>query len=148
MISEKYANEIYNSILKTLDENYDMTYSDHILQLGKKLFKEKFHGVYPSDQIPELTKEKPYAILNLDKSTESGSHWVAIAKVNNETYIYDSFGRKNQQIIPSLSKSGNGTIEDTDRDAEQKINELNCGNRSVAFLLLLDRFGINYAKLI
>ena len=125
-----------------------MTYSDHILHLGKKLFQEKFHGVYPSDQIPELTKEKPYAILNLDKSTESGSHWVAIAKVNNETYIYDSFGRKNQQIIPSLSKSGNGTIEDTDRDAEQKINELNCGNRSVAFLLLVDRFGINYAKLI
>ena len=104
--------------------------------------------MYPSDHIPELTKEKPYAILNLDKSTESGSHWVAIAKVNDETYIYDSFGRKNQQIIPSLSKSGNGTIEDTDRDAEQKINELNCGNRSVAFLLLVDRFGINYAKLI
>ncbi len=148
MISEKYANEIYNSILKALDENYDMTYSDNILQLGNKLFKEKFHGVYPSDHIPELTKEKPYAILNLDKSTESGSHWVAIAKVNNETYIYDSFGRKNQQIIPSLSKSGNGKIEDTDRDAEQKINELNCGNRSVAFLLLVDRFGINYAKLI
>jgi hypothetical protein len=66
-----------------------MTYSDHILQLGKKLFKEKFHGVYPSDHIPELTKEKPYAILNLDKSTESGSHWVAIAKVDNEIYIYD-----------------------------------------------------------
>ena len=94
------------------------------MQLGKRLFKDKFHGVYPPDHLPVLTKEKPYAILNLDKSTESGSHWVAIAKVNDETYIYDSFGRKNQQIIPSLSKSGNGKIEDTDRDAEQKINEL------------------------
>ncbi len=71
MISEKYANEIYNSILKTLEEKYDMTYSEYILQLGKKLFNDKFRGVYPSEHIPELTKEKPYAILNLDKSTES-----------------------------------------------------------------------------
>ena len=57
-------------------------------------------------------------------------------KVKNETYIHDSFGRKNQQIISSLAKSVNGKIEDTNRDAEQEINELNRGNRSVAFIIV------------
>ncbi len=39
-------------------------------------------------------KKSRMRFLVLDKSNESGSHWVALTKVNNETYIYDSFGRK------------------------------------------------------
>ena len=95
-------------------------------------------------------------ILNLDKSTEAGSHWIAVAKIDEQSgpydedtvICYDSFGRDNREIIPDLGRSGNGTVVDTDRDAEQEITETDCGARSIAWLVVLDKYGVDVAKLI
>lgn len=146
---ETYANLIYNIILKDIVEPLigdKTTYMNDLEKIGKKMLGQKFIGVYPSDKIPTL-KNNEYAILNLDKSNESGSHWTAIAKKANKTHFYDSFGRKDN-IIKSLKKSGNGKIINTDNDAEQKIEELNCGARSIAWILFFDKWGSKYADLI
>ena len=145
---EEYANLIYNTILKDVVEpliGNKTTYMNDLENLGKKMLGQKFIGVYPSDKIPTL-KNNEYAILNLDKSNESGSHWVAIAK-KGKTHFYDSFGRKDN-IIKSLKNSGNGKIINTDNDAEQKTKELNCGARCISWLLLFDKWGSKYADLI
>lgn len=164
-----YINLLNEKILKdviypTLGK--DTTYLHQLDQFGKSLFGKKFKGCYPSDQIPKLTDLEPYCILNLDNSKQNGSHWVGVCKVDaqrdevprgtsspkgatrhrNETYIYDSFGRANKKIIPTLKKSGNGKIHDTDRDVEQEIWQLDCGQRSMAFLCLCDGWGIELAK--
>ena len=147
---ERYCNMIYNIVLSYLKNivGNKTTYSDDLLLISKKLLGDKFSGVYSSDEIPKLQTDT-YAILNLDTSSESGSHWIAIYKdKSNETYVYDSFGRSNKKIIPSLSKSGNGIIKDTDRDAEQKINQIDCGARSLAWILFCHIWGIECAKLI
>ena len=146
---ERYCNMIYNVVLSYIKSivGNKTTYSDDLLTVSKKLLGDKFIGVYASDEIPKL-KNDTYAILNLDKSSEPGSHWIAIYKNEQETYVYDSFGRKNQKIIPSLTNSGNGIIKDTDHDAEQKINEIDCGARSLAWILFCDIWGIACAKLI
>src|SRR6056300_558843 len=115
---EKKAMKIYNSKLKILENliGNDTTWLHELDKAGKKLFGTKFSGVYPSDKIPKLTKSKCYCILNLDKSGEPGSHWIALAKVKDKIMFYDSFGRKGEKLIPTLKLSGNGKIIDTQLD--------------------------------
>ena len=148
---ERYCNLLYNKILKDIVKPISgdhTTYLTELLGIGKKLFGIKFKGVYPSDKIPKLNDLSPYAILNLDTSKESGSHWVAIAKHGNNTYLYDSFGRKDTQIIPNLQFTGNGKIINTEKDAEQKIQEMDCGARCLAWLLFFDKWGAECALMI
>ena len=144
-----YINLLNDKILKdviypTLGK--ETTYLNQLEQFGKSLFGKKFKGCYPSDQIPKLTNETPYCILNLDTANQNGSHWVGVCKDGDKTYIYDSFGRTNKKIIPTLKTSGNGKIRDTDIDVEQEIWQLDCGQRSMAFLCLCDGWGIEVAK--
>jgi hypothetical protein len=124
------------------------TYLTELLGASKKLFGVKFKGVYPCDKIPKLNDLAPYCILNLDSSKEKGSHWIALAKSNNETLVYDSFGRDYKKIIPNLNYSGNGRIKNTDKDAEQKILATDCGARCIAFLMVFDKHGKDTAMLI
>ena len=150
-MKEAYAEKIYILILKKIVYpllGNTTTYLGDLDKICKTLLGKKFYGVYPSDQIPVLTEEAPYAILNLDNSTEPGSHWIAIAKKGNDTLTYDSFGRSNTEIIPDLKHSGNGSIIDTDNDTEQKITQLDCGSRCVSWLLLFDNWGADVAQLI
>lgn len=150
-MTEKGAHWLYERLLKRIIIpmiGNDTTYEGELEKVGIKLFGLKFKGVYPSDKIPILNDLKSYAILNLDKSNEAGSHWVAIAHENNKTFLYDSFGRKGTKIIPTLYHSGNGRIINTDLDKEQKEEETNCGARSMSFLLFFDKYGSKNAVLI
>lgn len=151
---EKKANALYKRILTK--KIYPMlgdklTYAHELNKIGRKLFGIKFRGVFASDKIPKLNDLSPYCILNLDKSGQPGSHWIAFAKLpypSKSAIVYDSFGRTYKRIIPFIEHSGNGRIKNTDDDAEQKINESDCGARSLAFLFLLDKYGGEVAMLI
>ena len=153
---EDEAMSYYNVILERVEKmiGKKSTLSTELELAGKKLLGVKFKGVYPSDKIPKLNNLACYCIVNVDKSNEMGSHWMAIVKdVNNKSsehgcILYDSFGRKNTKIIPSLRFSGNGRVLDTDRDAEQNKNEDNCGQRSLSWLVFYDTFGKDKAMLI
>ena len=161
-LSELEYNKILKDIIDAMGDK--STFLSELNGVGRKLLGVKFHGVYPSDKIPRLNDLSPYCILNLDKSNEPGSHWVALAKLENEnagTYgastqtkfagasvIYDSFGRDHMKIIPNLQYSGNGRIIQPEDDSEQHILEESCGQRCLAFLLFLDRYGIKNAMYI
>jgi hypothetical protein len=148
---EARANEIYKIILQDIVRpklGFTTTFGRTLNNYMKKIVGSKFHGVYPSDKIPKLTNNKPYAIINLDTSTGPGSHWVAIAKSGANIIVYDSFGRKSRKILSSVFKSGNGLVKDTDYDAEQSQSELSCGQRSCAWLVMVNSFGSKLALLI
>ena len=151
-MTEKGANWLYNNILKRIVVpiiGNKSTYQHELEKAGIKLLGSEFKGVFPSDKIPVLNDLKKYAIINLDASTEPGSHWVAIAFHNNKIYVYDSFGRETVKILPSLFQSGNGSqIFDTDTDPEQSENETNCGARCLSFLLFFEHYGWRNALLI
>ena len=72
-------------------------------------------------------------IINLDTSKQPGSHWVALYQYKNKTYMFDSFDRK----ISSFKKV------EIDKAVTQKPKELDCGQRSVAFLALVESIGLN-----
>lgn len=139
-IEKIYLNNL-NRVQTKYTKNNKVTYLDQLDRIGKKLFETKWHGIYPSDKIPKLNSIKRYCILNLDRSDEPGSHWVALAKLKDgQTIFYDSFGRCHTKIIPALNLSGNGRIINSEKDREQKIREENCGQRCLAFLMTTDKY--------
>ncbi len=64
------------------------------LQIIKYMRKfSKFKGVYPRDMLPSSLSSDRGLVINTDKSTEPGEHWVAIYKYKNGSTVYfDSFG--------------------------------------------------------
>ena len=149
-LTEKAAHKAYDQILNQLVKPAILgnrsTYGSDLERVAIKMMGSQFKGVFPSDKIPRLNALKPYAILNLDRSDQPGSHWIAIAFSNGKTYVYDSFGRKSSRIIPTLTH-GRGIV-DSDYDAEQDVLEENCGPRSLAWLLFFNAMGAKNAILI
>ena len=152
MSKEKEIEKIYKQILKRVEKNVikhnGTTFMSELNKIGKEVMGIRFKGVYPSDRIPKLTNLKPYCILNLDNSSQGGSHWIAVVKTKKDIIVYDSFGRKAKSIIPSLFTSGNGKIINTDLDKEQNIKETNCGQRSLSFLIFYEKYGREKSLLI
>ena len=147
--AEKLYKDTLTNVIYPLTGNKS-TYMNDLDRVGRKLLVVKFTGVYPSDKIPKLNDLKPYCILNLDKSTQSGSHWVSVAKIHGKdsSIVYDSFSRPAKKIIPAVLNSGNGKIINSDMDSEQEIQQTDCGARSLSFLVVLDKYGVDVAKLI
>ena len=113
-----------------------VTYGNQLDMVAKRAFGDKFVGVFSSDQIPKLTDGQS-AIINLDTSRQPGSHWIAIGKLGPKIIVYDSFGRKTKQILPKLLAHH----IDTEYDAEQSVDEYNCGARTLAFLYVFHNYG-------
>lgn len=138
-----YRMDVYNAYLHGVEkllDNKSTTSNFELNKIGKSLFGGKFVGTFASDQLPTLSKFKPYCIANLDKSNESGSHWIAIVRDNADVLVYDSFGRKSKTIIPSVLRHYK-VVKDTESDAEQDTKETNCGQRCISALLVYDIHG-------
>ena len=100
-----------------------ITYSDQLEKLGKKIIGDKFLGVFLDGEPPEYLKDNECVIIN----RKMNQHWVACININDNIYTYDSFDRKNY-----LGGYGDG---DYDGIPDQEINESNCGQRSLAYLI-------------
>ena len=126
---------------KTTTDNFEL------LQAGRQLLGDKFAGVYSSDQRPALSKKMPYAILNTKPISSGGEHWVGLARMPSTGKImhYDSFGRSHRQLFPNRWED---QAIDTEPDIEQDERTTECGQRSLAWLLLFDQLGSSAAKMI
>ncbi len=68
--------------------------SKQLWELAHKIPKisQKFKNIYRIDYVHKI-KEPGFYIINLDKSTEPGSHWVTLEYNPKNTSIYfDSYG--------------------------------------------------------
>lgn len=169
---EKKSLLIYNNVLKNIIYpvlGKKTTWGRDLTKMGHKLFQRNYVGTFPSDKIPDIGKNndgsdvtdstvkknsKLYCILNLDNSSQPGSHWIAIGydipkdAAEGKILVYDSFGRNTEDIIPSLVQKFGNKLEIVDQDSEQDVNMDDCGPRCLSFLYVLDRIGSKYAKLI
>lgn len=149
MSKKREAELLNNQKLREVERfmgHSNTTYSNSLENAGRFFLGVKFKGVFPSDKIPQLNDLSPYCILNLDRSGEPGSHWIALAKTATGALVYDSFGRDHRRIIPNLRFSGNGRIINTERDKEQSKRQYNCGQRCISFLTVFDEYGDSVAK--
>ena len=62
--------------------------------------RESCLGCFPSDKLPVPTKFPFGLVVNTDKSTEPGTHWLALWVDNDGNGEYfDSYGRKPPEVI-------------------------------------------------
>ena len=52
---------------------------------------KNFKGCFSKDQI-SLIENNNSMIINLNNSNEPGSHWIALKRVKNTIFVFDSFG--------------------------------------------------------
>ena len=52
---------------------------------------KNFMGCFSKDQI-KLIENNKSMIINLQDSNQPGSHWIALKRVNNTIFVFDSFG--------------------------------------------------------
>ena len=69
------------------------------MRLEEKI-RDQFYGVYSLDLIPKKLPIPSLVIVNLDYSTDKGSHWVVLHQVNNEVVEhFDSAGKQPKRDI-------------------------------------------------
>ena len=63
-----------------------------LLKYARELKVPNFRGVFMRDNLPEVVHHKECGIMNLNKSDESGSHWVCYYKDPDRRIYFYSFG--------------------------------------------------------
>ena len=86
--------------------------------------------------------------------SSGGEHWIGLARIPttgkgaearaSALMHYDSFGRSHRQLFPDRWEDA----VNTELDAEQDDRKTECGQRSLAWLLLFDKLGPSVAKMI
>jgi hypothetical protein len=152
-LSEANATKAYNIALRRIKDMIGtdgITNNFQLEQGGKKLFGDKFNGVYTSSKfMKRLSHKKPYMIVNTSPTGSNDDryflHWVPIVLLpNNKLIGYDSFGRDIKTILHM--KKGGAKFNNSKRDAEQRDEQEDCGTRSLAWLLIYDNWGIETAR--
>ena len=71
--------------------------------MSDSVINQIFIGVYPINMIPKVLPIPLLMIVNHDKSTEPGSHWIVLHfKDNNIVEHFDSLGKKPVDSIHNL----------------------------------------------
>ena len=109
-----------------------------LMRIGRLLFDDRFITCSTSDDFPKYVFNKEMFILNVDDSHKNGSHWCAFYKYNNKFYGYDTYNR-NVRNLSKYWKNKKIISSNTDRDQSYN-NEKNCGARSMAWLVLADKY--------
>lgn len=123
------AKGVLNSLPHTSLNNIQLA------SFAKKLRISNFRGVYMRDTLPNKPQEKECAILNLDESCSSGSHWVAYRKNGLYVRYFDSLGNRGppKELVRYLK----GCRITFNCKAYQSPLSYLCGHLSLLFLLNL-----------
>ncbi|KAL4101120.1 hypothetical protein QTP88_021140 [Uroleucon formosanum] len=90
---EKMNNFNKSSFIKNLKKKYikiEPLSNFDIIQFGNNI--KIFRGCFMRDELPIKPRLNECGILNLNNSTQDGSHWVAWKKIKNKKIYFDSFG--------------------------------------------------------
>jgi len=89
--------------------------------------RPKFLGIFMKDQ--KIPDKVGTAIVNLNNSNQSGSHWVGIMRTPNGTpfnYYFDSYGQEVPETTLKQLKSTGKSVKHAD-NVLQEINASTCG---------------------
>lgn len=106
-------------------------------QINNKFAKVKnFLGVFSCDTLPRNVPSKCGLIVNTDKSSGPGEHWVAIFIENNVGEYFDSFGLP--PLVPEILKFLENCCQSWyfNQTQFQGINHSSCGQFAVLYLLV------------
>ena len=99
----------------------------------QKYFQDepRFNWVFSRDNLPEKTKDGDY-VINLDKSEDVGTHWIALFSKRSETVYFDSV------VVEYVPKEIKKFIEHKSMKANifriQANNSILCGYFCIGFI--------------
>jgi len=117
---------------------------NHMLR-GVKIFK----GAFSSDSVILRSKSQTQAfVINTDRQTSPGSHWVGLIVSNGKCCFFDSFGCENLNldILNTLKDVGIKRYNFNSKQIQSVYSD-KCGFYCVAFILSFC-YGISYRKFI
>jgi len=121
-----------------------MTTNIQLEEAAAKLNFKTFRGIFMRDEISKMkVNDYECGILNLDLSENSGTHWVAWYKDNNNKIYFDSFGIQPPKEIIKYLRSP--ILYNTFQI--QQFNDSNCGEWCLYVLNKLN-MGENYVDII
>jgi hypothetical protein len=140
----------YISILSLLRKEYGLKEksTNELDEIMGQLMKKGYIGTLASDLYPLNKKGKSYCIMNTDGHKKSGTHWLAIYRDKNKVYVYDSFARNINRLIPDFCNrmlSNGFELIQVNKKLDQGNNQEDCGLRSAVWLLCVAHDGINKA---
>jgi hypothetical protein len=138
---------IYNKAVKAAHKMVGTGITDNfqLEEAGKELFGKEWAGVGSANDLPKLTDEKCKAIFNLDKEGNPGTHWCGLYKKDNTIYMFDSFSRsllKDRAFENMRSLSRKVMKQANINGPNQKVKQLDCGARSLGFLMCCGKMSI------
>jgi len=107
--------------------------SEEVNNYGKKLNIKYYKPHCMLDELVGKAKSRESGIVNLDKSSGPGTHYVCYYRFGNNKIFYDSFG-----LTPPIEIQkylGENVLYQTFR--LQKLNEVNCGKHCLYMLKML-----------
>ena len=128
--------------------NFDTTKSDNLMKIINMTKLKNLFNLIDFWNHFEPNELKPYSILNTEASFEGdGLHWVGIFQDGKTIYIYDSFGRKKimNSFVEKMSESGYRCLH-VNKQSDQQSYMIDCGLRSLLWLLFCDKYGIKQAS--
>ncbi len=140
----------YISILSLLRKEYGSKEksTNELDEIMAQLMKNKYGGTIPSDQYPLTKTGKSFHVMNTDGHKKTGTHWLAVYRDKSKVYVYDSFARNLDRLIPEFCQKmlSNGfQIIQVNKKLDQGNNQEDCGLRSAVWLLCVAHDGINKA---
>jgi Adenovirus endoprotease len=97
-----------------------------------------FLGVFPIDKLPPVPiNNHPYSlIVNFDKSSQPGSHWVALYVISETSCEYfDSYGREPPQLILKFINNQRKKLLRRNTKCLQSTITSTCGQMCIFYLV-------------
>jgi len=97
--------------------------------------EKQFRGVFAIDLLPKKIHKNECGIVNFQKSTEFGSHWVCYFNNENTKFVeyFDSFGLEPPELLKTYLKTSNKKIM-YNSTQYQKNDSVLCGYYCMEFI--------------
>jgi hypothetical protein len=121
----------------------------------KSQFGNKYRGCF--GQNAPITYKPGYYVFNTDISSQPGEHWIAGFATKKTMYIFDTFARDFDKLVPILTKrlkkQGLKIVSSDRSDKEQRATNkgelvVTCGHSCLSWITCVHEFGIRKAILI
>ena len=107
--------------------------------LRSDAYASRFYaGTFPIDQLPNTLESGRLYIVNLDESTQEGSHWVQIGTLDAVISYFDSFGRPPPPPIVKILTANGQTVLFSDVPVQSPWSQA-CGYHVLVVSLLQAR---------
>ena len=113
-------------------------------RVGKILFGYKFLGVFSAEEFPKRIYDGEMFIINNKSSKQRGEHWISFIKSSknkdhkSRLYGYDTYNRDIKKLNPYFKHK---KFVNANSDRDESFSEKDCGQRSLAYLVLFSKYG-------